>query len=99
MQNQPPNDASGTVSLFQYAAVKAALAEGFPLKDVLEVEGVLPSVYEQSDAHWQGRLARAQRACAPLFDQYEAAVVAAEDALSRRIDPVDTDIAAWAAFQ
>ncbi|WP_437305704.1 hypothetical protein [Sorangium sp. So ce388] len=50
-------EASEGVSLAQYAAVRAAVAEGFPLADVLAVEGLRPRAFARADLHWKERLA------------------------------------------
>jgi hypothetical protein len=100
-QDEPQESGEKTsqkVSLAQYAAVKAALAEGFPLEEVLEVEGIPTRRFQQADIKWKERLASAERAKEPLFDKYREQLAIAEDGLARRVEPVDTDVAAWAAF-
>jgi hypothetical protein len=49
-------EASGGVSLAQVAAVTAAVTEGFPLADVLAVEGLKPRVFARADLAWKQRL-------------------------------------------
>ncbi|WP_437972225.1 hypothetical protein WMF04_24300 [Sorangium sp. So ce260] len=86
--------ASQEVSLAQYAAVRAAVAEGFPLADVLAVEGLLPGAFARSDLAWKQRLA----ADPELLAAYEQELALAEDRLDRRVEPLAEDAAAWASF-
>jgi hypothetical protein len=83
-----------SLSLRAYAAVKAALAEGFSLGEVLALEGIDPEPWARADLGWTERLAEGG---APL-DAYRADLAAAEDRLARRVDPLDDDLGAWLAF-
>jgi hypothetical protein len=82
------------VPLAQYAAVTAALAAAHPLKAVLAAEGIDARSWAQADAGWTVRL----DADASLLARYEAALAAAADRLERTVEPIDADVAAWAAF-
>jgi len=82
------------VSLAQYVAVRAALAEGFPLEDVLATEGLRPGVFARADRAWKQRLAGDPG----LLTAYEAELAEAEDWLDRRVEPLAEDAAAWASF-
>jgi len=82
------------VSLAQYAAMRAALAEGFPLGDVLTTEGLTPGVFARADRAWKQRLA----ADPGQLAAYEAELAEAEDWLDRRVEPLAEDAAAWASF-
>ncbi|WP_438023566.1 hypothetical protein [Sorangium sp. So ce233] len=86
--------ASEAVSLAQYAAVKAAVAEGFPLADVLAVEGLEPHVFVRADVAWKQQLATEPE----LLATYEKELAHAEDWLDRQVEPLAEDVAAWASF-
>ncbi|MGK3988027.1 hypothetical protein WME99_33600 [Sorangium sp. So ce136] len=87
-------EASEGVSLAQYAAVRAAMAEGFPLADVLAVEGLRPRAFARADLHWKQRLAAEPE----LLAEFEEELARAEDWLDRPIEPLADDAAAWASF-
>ena len=77
-----------------YAAVKAALAEGFPLDEVLALEDIAANDWRAADAGYKAGLARE-----PAKLERDAVEVArAEDALGREVPPLDTGLAAWLAF-
>jgi len=87
-------DPIGEASLAQYAAVRAAVAEGFPLEDVLVTEGLKPRAFARADVAWKQRLAGDPEQLAA----YEAELAEAEDWLERRVEPLAEDAAAWASF-
>ncbi|WP_437601945.1 hypothetical protein WMF28_10045 [Sorangium sp. So ce590] len=87
-------EASGGISLAQYAAVRAAVAEGFPLADVLAVEGLAPRTFARADLAWKQRLA----AELELLAAYEQELAHAEDWLDRQVEPLAEDPTAWASF-
>ncbi|WP_437631290.1 hypothetical protein [Sorangium sp. So ce854] len=87
-------EASEGLSLAQYAAVRAALAEGFPLADVLAVEGLRPRAFARADLAWKQRLAAEPE----LLATYEQELAHAEDWLDRQVEPLAEDAAAWAGF-
>jgi hypothetical protein len=82
------------VPLAQYAAVTAALAEPFPLEDVLAAEELDPARWAEAELGWTERLAED----AALLPRYQAALAAAEDRLARKVEPIDGDLSAWVAF-
>ncbi|MDC0743228.1 hypothetical protein [Polyangium mundeleinium] len=82
------------VSLAQYAAIKAAVTEGFMLEDVLEVEGIEPSAFTRADLAWKQRIAGDQK----LLDLYAEELAHAEDWLDRPVEPIGDDIGAWVSF-
>ncbi|WP_148314222.1 hypothetical protein [Sorangium cellulosum] len=86
--------ACSALSLAQYAAVKAAVAEGFPLADVLATEGLTPRAFTRADLDWKQRLA----ADPELLAAYERELAQAEDWLERSVEPIAEDAAAWASF-
>ncbi len=87
------------VSLATYAAVNAALAEGFLLSAILPVEGLDAPRFEKADLAWKQRLAAVSTPPDGLLDRYRAELAAAaEDWLARPVPPLDDDPAAWMAF-
>ncbi|MGK4001160.1 hypothetical protein WMF31_00945 [Sorangium sp. So ce1036] len=82
------------ISLAQYAAVRAAVAEGFPLADVLAVEGLMPRRWARADLVWKQRLAAEPK----LLATYERELAQAEDWLERQVEPLAEDPTAWASF-
>ncbi|WP_437816527.1 hypothetical protein [Sorangium sp. So ce1078] len=82
------------VSLARYAAVRAAVAEGFPLADVLAVEGLTPREFARADLAWKRRLVAEPE----LLATYEPELAHAEDWLDRPVEPLAENAAAWAGF-
>lgn len=82
------------VSLVQYAAVKAAVAEGFALEEVLAVEGLKPRAFAAADLGWKQRVVAAPEVLAA----YEVALAEAEDWLERPVEPLGDEVEAWASF-
>lgn len=94
-----PNDTPlHGVSLARYAAVNAAVAEGFPLEQVLEIEQVDAYSFERADVKWKKRLADAVGTAGGLVQRYQAELAAAEDWLTRPVTPIDGDLASWMIF-
>ncbi|WP_437721815.1 hypothetical protein [Sorangium sp. So ce861] len=87
-------EASEAISLAQYAAVRAAVAEGFPLADVLATEGLEQRAFARADLAWKQRLATEPE----LLATYEQELAHAEDWLDRQVEPLAEDAAAWASF-
>ncbi|XXT19878.1 hypothetical protein WME94_57620 [Sorangium sp. So ce429] len=87
-------EASGGTSLAQYAAVTAAVTEGFPLADVLAVEGLAPRAFARADLAWKQRLVAEPE----LLAAYAQELALAEDWLERRVEPLAEDAASWASF-
>lgn len=82
------------ISLPQYAAVKAAQAEGFSEKEVLDVEGIDPRRWARADPSWKLRLVDDPS----VFAAYEVELAAAEDWLDREVSPLGEDVESWARF-
>lgn len=80
------------VRLDQYAGVTAALAEGLPMREVLEQEQLTPEGWAPADRAWKEAFVEAP----DLHLRYTRLRRQAEDCLSRRVDPLDDDAAAWA---
>jgi hypothetical protein len=87
-------------SLAQYAAVVAALAEGFALDAVLAVEGVRATDWRRAARAWRTHLVEqaAKKDGSELFQHYEKELATAEDRLGRSVAPLDDDLNAWLAF-
>jgi hypothetical protein len=86
------------VSLEQYAAVSAALAEPFPLDDVLAIEEIASDAWAEASSEWKARLVEGSAGAGELFEDYRRELAAAEDRLARRVAPLDDDIEAWISF-
>jgi hypothetical protein len=88
------------MSLMQYAAVVAALSEGFALEEVLAVEGVRGADWPRAAAAWRERLAEdaAKKGGGELFEKYSKELASAEDRLGRSVTPLGEDLDAWLAF-
>jgi hypothetical protein len=78
------------VPLAQFAAVTAALAEGFPLRAVLSIEGLDATRWAEADRGWTERLDGDRT----LLAQYEADMAAAQSRLLSQDDPAHEDGAA-----
>ncbi|WP_437277845.1 hypothetical protein WME90_42530 [Sorangium sp. So ce375] len=87
-------EAGEGISLAQYAAIRAAVTEGFPLADVLAVEGLTPRTFARADLAWKQRLAAEPE----LLAAYKQELAQAEDWLDRRVEPLAEDPTAWASF-
>lgn len=82
------------VSLRQYAAIRAALTEGFSVDEVLRKERVERYDWERAERKWLARLT----AHSALAERLKLELAAAEDWLWRDIEPLQEDATAWAAF-
>ncbi len=82
------------VSLRQYAAIVAALAEGFSDEEVLRRERVFAHDWQRAERKWLIRFDEQTS----LAERLAREMAAAEDWLWRDIAPVHEDAAAWAAL-
>jgi hypothetical protein len=82
-----------------YAAVVAALGEGYPLAAVLEHEGLSLDAWETADEQWALRLQGSAEGDLSLFDALDRALVAQRVRFSRALEPLDEDLDAFLAFQ
>jgi hypothetical protein len=82
------------VSLPEYAAVTAAVAEGFTEADVLQVEGIPSEEWARAAIPWKLKLADD----AGVFAGYREELARAEDWLEREVSPIDREPRAWASF-
>src|SRR5262245_49364765 len=82
------------ISLQEYAAVRAALAEELPLAQILTVEGIEAPSWAEASGAWTERIASDPG----TFAAYARELAGAEDRLSRKVTPIDTDASAWVSF-
>jgi hypothetical protein len=82
------------LSVEQYAGIRAALAEGHPLEQVLAQEGVPAWRWPELDLALAEELTHDARA----FARYAEKLGEAEDVLERKVAPLDDDLAAWTGF-
>ena len=80
------------VRLDRYAGVTAALGEGIPLREVLAQERIDEAAWPAADRAWKEALVDAP----DLHLRYMKLRRQAEDCLSRQVDPLVDDPAAWA---
>lgn len=85
------------VTLAQYACVVAALADDFGLDASLAAYGVAPAQWPSAKAAWLKKISAAGRGTA-LFTAYEEEHARAEDALGRKVTPLDEDLASFLVF-
>jgi hypothetical protein len=83
------------VSLAQYAGVRAGLAEGARLEDVLANERVAPERWPRAEMAWQERIADDETEA--LQEEHDRLLALAQDRYGRAVAPLDDDLAAWLA--
>jgi hypothetical protein len=98
LDTSPSEPTLSDVSLRQYAAILAARGEGFPLDEALESEGIDPSHWPAAEIAWQRRLGRAAVDDVALMSDFDVRLIEAQDALARRIPPLDEELSAWLDF-
>ncbi len=86
--------AKSRVAIELVAAINAARAEGFPLAEVLAIEGLDARLWPKAELAWKQRLVT-ERAD---FARYEVLLAQAEDWLDRDVTPLGTDLGTWVAF-
>lgn len=84
------------LTLAQYAAMLAGLAEGHELARVLAHEGIDPATWPDAAEAWAGRLAEAASDLQAQFDEH---LGAAQDRYGRRLRPLDEDLRAFLDFR
>lgn len=89
---------AGGLSLGAYIAVYAAVGEGFPLEIVLAHEGIDPEAWRVADAAWAERMIASAEGDLALVDQYDRQLIEVQARFSRRVAPLDDDLAAWMDF-
>ncbi|WP_437316073.1 hypothetical protein [Sorangium sp. So ce385] len=91
-------EVEGGVSLSRYAAVHAALSEGFSLDAALVRERVSLASWGDAEPAWAARLAESAGGDQALLGRYDALLAEARARYSRRIRPIDEDVRAWLGF-
>lgn len=79
------------VTLEGYAGVSAAVADEIPLDDVLKQEGITADAWSTAKLKWTELIAESP----DLQVSFRRAYAKAEDTLTRKIHPVDSDVMAY----
>src|SRR5271170_6368030 len=87
------------VSLAEYAAVLAGLAEGHQLGRVLAHEGIEPAHWPGAEEAWSDRLAEAAGAEDDLQGAFDEHLAVAQDRYGRRLPPLDENLRAFLDFR
>ncbi|XXT15151.1 hypothetical protein WME94_33365 [Sorangium sp. So ce429] len=87
------------VPLALYAAVVAALGEGYLLAALLEHEGMSIDAWEAAEERWVLRLQESAEGDLSLFDALDRAMAEQRARFSRVIEPLDDDLEQFLAFQ
>jgi hypothetical protein len=98
MTNDPSDPRHEHVSLASFAAVQAALAEGFELGVVLEREGLEPALWLEAEDAWSDRLTEDLEQDGPLQEAFDQHFAEAQDRLARPVPPLDDDLPSWLDF-
>lgn len=85
---------ASTIAIDRYAAIQAAVAEGFSLDEVLGAQAMDRREYEGARV----RFAVALKDDPTVFDVYARELARAQDAMRRPISPLDDDVVSWLAF-
>lgn len=92
-----PSHTEPEVDLPTFAAVQAAVADGFAEDEVLAHHRVAPAAWSRSRAAWTQRLVEDGQG-GPSFAAYKTALHRREDELTREVAPIDRDLDAWLGF-
>lgn len=84
------------ISLATLASIRAGLAEGFKLEDVLGAEGLYPASWPGAETRWTERLD--DDPDGTLQEEYDAELARAQDRYGRRVPPLDEELRAWLDF-
>jgi hypothetical protein len=91
-------DAPFGVSLAAYAGITSALGEGHSLEAVLAAEAIALDAWRAAEPAWKVRLAASASRGDAEFTAFRARTFEAEDALARRVAPLDVDLVSWLSF-
>lgn len=80
--------------MVQLAAVHAAVAEGFALDEILDVEGLPQWAWFEAEVSWKARLVESEEVMAAYAEELGHQ----QDRLGRRVEPLEEDLGAWIAF-
>lgn len=87
------------VTLAEYAAVRCAQLEGYSSAEALSLEEISPIVWEADADAWDALVAEDAELDGPLAEALEGELDAARGRLARRVEPLESDFAAWVRFQ
>jgi hypothetical protein len=87
------------ISLAQYAAVLAGLAEGHQLGRILACEGISPASWPDAEEAWSDRIAHEAGAEKGLQAEFDEHLATAQDRYGRRLPPLDEDLRAFLDFR
>lgn len=87
------------ITLQQYAAILAGVAEGHQLARVLAREGVEPARWPDAEEAWSDRVAREGGVDSRLLTELDEHLAAAQDRYGRRLPPIDEDLRAFLDFR
>lgn len=82
-----------------YAAVTAALGEGYTLAEALEHQGLSEDEWDAGEEEWVDRLDDSAESDLALFDELERELAAQRARFARKIAPLDEDLGAYLVFQ
>lgn len=98
-ESREPANVQEGVSLEQYAAVHAAVSEGFELDRVLDHEGLSYEHWAAADEAWAEQMMDdAATDELELSQRYDLFFVARQNLFRRSIKPLDDDLQAWLDF-
>lgn len=86
------------VRLDKYAAVHAAVGDGFPLQTVLRHEGIAVEAWDAIETAWAKALLESAKGEGHLVVAYDEQLLAAKDRLWRPLPPIDQDVRKWFDF-
>jgi hypothetical protein len=84
----------GDISVEQYAGISAAIADQFPLAEILANEEIPPARWPDVDMAWKLQLVEDPA----TFAAYRVKLGEAEDFLHRKVTPLEDDLPAWLGF-
>jgi hypothetical protein len=82
------------VPLRQFAHVQAARAEGFSLEQILVIEQLEPSIWQQAEPIWVEQITEQKS----TLERYQHNLQVSEEQLGRRIVPIDYELEDWVQF-
>ncbi len=86
------------VSLAEFAAVQAGLAEGIDLDAVLAAEAIDAAAWSEAEEGWADRLLDNLEQEGPLQNRFDAHLAEAQDRYARPVPPLDEQLGSWLDF-
>ncbi len=90
---------SEDVTLQSYATVLAGLGAGLPLRRALELADVNPEAWGPACERWQQALDESAASDLSVVVAFDAALVTEQRRFEPTVEPISSDVAAWAAFR